>query len=485
MEYTYQIRPINLTSHMELLIEAGARLRGIANASVWPVIPALPSYGQGRDHIGPRYTSLIHGEHLVNVTIRGQDPESSLIDGTGNYWWNRHESGEENKHKITRGSLVEFLHTTNLVIESIGLRNSPFWTVHPYDCDHVHIRNVHIRNPHHSPNTDGFDPDSSRHVTIEDSSYDGGDDCVAIKSGWDCFGIDYGTPCSHITIRNLTCWTNSISLGSEISGGLEHIHASNLYFPNGTFHPIRLKTGQSRGGYIRNVTIRDVVVLAGELKGSALDVNMNLYTGRNDGRNPSCPADWTPPHASIVEDLVFSDWNGRAAHWWTDNHESSFDFWGISAESPVRNVWLQDIYFPERKTRNGSTSSGASSWSCRHIENITAVNGTITPWPPCEGVQVVNPPPENGSSRKSATTTPSKERQRLNYSAEASSFPSRIFFPVVAFLDKDIREYTLPVLLWVIAILLVLLVLAVSSFFFFPKKKVVSFFDHALPMNLK
>ena len=40
----------------------------------------------------------------------------------------------------------------------------------------------------HSYTEIGWDPDSSTNVLIEDSSYEGGDDCVSIKSGWDCFG---------------------------------------------------------------------------------------------------------------------------------------------------------------------------------------------------------------------------------------------------------------------------------------------------------
>ena len=43
----------------------------------------------------------------------------------------------------------------------------PFWTVHPFDCQHVTIRNIDIWNPAHSPNTDGVDPDSCSDVLIE------------------------------------------------------------------------------------------------------------------------------------------------------------------------------------------------------------------------------------------------------------------------------------------------------------------------------
>ena len=52
------------------------------------MIPGAPSYGQGRDKPGPRYTSLLHGEHLKNVTIRG-DGAGSVLDGQGAYWWSK------------------------------------------------------------------------------------------------------------------------------------------------------------------------------------------------------------------------------------------------------------------------------------------------------------------------------------------------------------------------------------------------------------
>ena len=37
----------------------------------WPLMSPLPSYGYGREHKGPRYGSLIHGQDLKDVTITG------------------------------------------------------------------------------------------------------------------------------------------------------------------------------------------------------------------------------------------------------------------------------------------------------------------------------------------------------------------------------------------------------------------------------
>ena len=53
------------------------------------------------------------------------------------------------------------------------------------------------------PNTTA-DPDSCENATFVDSIYEGGDDGVAIKSGWDCFGLDVARPSRNTVLRNLT-----------------------------------------------------------------------------------------------------------------------------------------------------------------------------------------------------------------------------------------------------------------------------------------
>lgn len=49
--------------------------------------------------------------------------------------------------------------SSDIVITNITLRDSPFWTLHPYDCKNITIRNVTILAPiFEAPNTDGIDP---------------------------------------------------------------------------------------------------------------------------------------------------------------------------------------------------------------------------------------------------------------------------------------------------------------------------------------
>ena len=179
---------------------------------------------------------------------------NGTIDGQGKVWWSKQKSGNI---QYTRGRLIQFMWCKDLEISHITVRNSPFWTIHPYDCGNVTIRGVTILNPVDSPNTDGIDPgmhwkwschgiltilthiiwvclpydfnawngrldlfsdalliallvivnfflsDSCRNVLIEDCYISVGDDCIAIKSGWDQYGISYGRASSNIVIRNI------------------------------------------------------------------------------------------------------------------------------------------------------------------------------------------------------------------------------------------------------------------------------------------
>lgn len=241
---------------MTLHLEKGAKITGTRKFELWPVIPFLPSYGRGRDHPGPRYSSLIHGENLVDVAVTG---ERSVIDGQGMVWWIRHTSKKE---VYTRGHLIEFLNCTDILLENLVLKNSPFWTVHPWSCNNVHIKNVHVKNPLYSPNTDGFDPDSSSNVLIEDCSYTGSDDAISIKSGWGCFGLDYNVPSRNILIRNLQTkyGESGVAIGSEVSGGVQNVTVEDCVFHNPVKAGVRIKSGQGRGGYIKDILYNRIEV---------------------------------------------------------------------------------------------------------------------------------------------------------------------------------------------------------------------------------
>jgi len=377
----YHIRPINLTSHFILLIKKGATISAVADERAWPVIPPLPSYGQGRDHKGPRYTSLLHGENLQNVTVQGEGVDS-VVDGQGEYWWNMRRNGLD---KFTRGNLFECMHCSKVRLYNLRLVNSPFWTNHFYDCDDVHVKNVTIEAPETSLNTDGWDPDSSRNVLIEDSYYSGGDDCVAIKSGWDCFGQEYGKPSVNITVRNVSCNGKfaGIAIGSEMTGGVENVTVERVRFAKAN-KPANIKVGNTRGGYVKNIVYRDITV-NGPIE-QAIHVDFFHY---NDSPNPSCPDDWKPPSLPQISDLYFERINGVQA---ILSGNETFHFAAYD-KSPIRNVHMEAVNFP--------LPEHGAGWncSCRTLTEFTTEctgvtgtikNQTVTPWPPCDGFEIVD-----------------------------------------------------------------------------------------------
>lgn len=100
--------------------------------------------------------------------------------------------------------------------------------------------------------------DSCTNVRIEDCYIVSGDDCVAVKSGWDEYGIAFGWPTKQLIIRRLTCispYSAVIALGSEMSGGIEDVRAEDIVAIN-TESGVRIKTAVGRGGYVKDIYVQ-------------------------------------------------------------------------------------------------------------------------------------------------------------------------------------------------------------------------------------
>ncbi|XP_073045085.1 probable polygalacturonase isoform X2 [Primulina eburnea] len=242
----------NLSSHFTLYLHSDAVLLASQDIDSWPVVDPLPSYGHGRDAAGGRYISLIFGTNLTDVVITG---ENGTIDGQGELWW---QQFHRKKLKYTRPYLIEIMHSNNIQISNLTLVNSPSWNIHPVYSSNIIIQGITILAPITSPNTDGINPDSCTNTRIEDTYIVSGDDCIAVKSGWDEYGISYGMPTKQLLIRRLTCvspYSAAIALGSEMSGGIEDVRAQDITALH-TESGVRIKTAVGRGGYVKNIYVK-------------------------------------------------------------------------------------------------------------------------------------------------------------------------------------------------------------------------------------
>nr|GMC98068.1 probable polygalacturonase [Ipomoea batatas] len=246
----------NLTSHFTLFLDQDAVILASQDENEYPVIEPLPSYGRVRDTQGGRFISLIFGTNLTDVIITGNN---GTLDGQGSLWWDKFHNRTLN---YTRPYLIEIMYSENIQISNLTLLNSPSWNVHPVYSSDIIIEGITIIAPTRSRNTDGINPDSCINTRIQDCYIVSGDDCIAVKSGWDEYGIAFGMPTKHLVIRRVTCISPTsavIALGSEMSGGIEDVRAEDIVAIN-TESSVRIKTGVGRGGYVKDIYVRRVTM---------------------------------------------------------------------------------------------------------------------------------------------------------------------------------------------------------------------------------
>lgn len=337
----------NLTSRMTLYLASGAVIKATQDTANWPLADPLPSYGRGRELPGGRYMSFILGDGVHDVIITG---ENGTIDGSGDAWWNM---WRQRTLQFTRPHLIEFMHSRHIIISNVILKDSPFWNVHPIYCSNFVVRYATILAPADSPNTDGVDPDSSSNVCIEDSYISTGDDLVAIKSGWDEYGIAYGRPSSHITIRRLTGSSPyaGIAIGSETSGGVEHVLAEHINLFN-VGVGIHLKTNIGRGGFIKNITVSNIYI---ENARRGIKISGDVGDHPDDGFNSSA--------IPVVTDITM-----RTI--WGQNVLQPGLVKGIKT-APFTNICISDINL------YGSLKETAP-WECSDVEGFAL---KVSPWP--------------------------------------------------------------------------------------------------------
>lgn len=326
----------DLSSHLTVFLAKGATILGSQDSSKWGIADALPSYGRGLEFPGGRHRSLINGYKLTDVVITG---DNGTIDGQGLIWWNWFSSGALN---LSRPHLVELIDSQNIVLSNITFINSPAYALHPVYCSNVHIHNISIYAPPESPYTVGIVPDSSSQVCIKNVSIRTGYDAIALKSGWDKYGIAYGKPTTDVHIKQVSLEAStgsSLALGSEMSGGISGILIEQIQLCNSLIG-VELRTTIGRGGYISNIMISDV-----ELRNVKTAVSFSGHKGKHPD------VDFDPNAIPVFDRITLRNVVG-------ENISRAGNLIGIE-ESPFTSICLRNISLP--------VLMPSDSWVCSYV----------------------------------------------------------------------------------------------------------------------
>lgn len=344
----YLTGPIRLQSHITLFLDAGATIKFSTNFDDY--LPMVPSRWEGLSVTN--FSPLISAYQAKDVAIVGR----GTLDGQGQAWWDflhklrankdlprskwQEEFARLNKGIIAemnyaplnvgflRPPFIQLYECTNVLVDGVTIRNSPFWNVSPLYCEDVNVHGVSIISPSNSPNTDGINPDSCRNVHISDCLVDVGDDCITIKSGRDADGRRVGKPIENCTVVNCTLLHgHGLSIGSEMSGGVKNIVVDNCIL-DGTDNGIRIKSTRGRGGVIENVRISNLVMR--NIPKVAI-----LLTTFYTKSNPEPVSDRTP----IFRDIHFSGITGAG--------NVACEITGLT-EMPIENVTFSDMQLTGR-----------------------------------------------------------------------------------------------------------------------------------------
>ena len=241
--------PIVLKNNITLNIAAGSMLLGSPDHADYPELQVFRAPGR---------QSLISADHSRNIAITG----GGVIDGNGESWWTeaRATPGAGIVGQVVfRPRLVVFNYCRHIRIEGVTVQNSPSWQIVPYYSDDIVIRNIRVLAPYPSPNTDAIDPFSSSNIVIDHVYADTGDDNIAIKSG-EINSPGPDAPSKNITITDCTFeHGHGLSIGSEIAGGAQNIHAERVSFI-GTDQGIRIKANRDRGNDVSNISFKDITM---------------------------------------------------------------------------------------------------------------------------------------------------------------------------------------------------------------------------------
>lgn len=368
--------PIHLKNNVNLHLQEGAEI--LFSTKPEDYYPLVHTSFEGTELMN--YSPLIYAFKANNIGITGKGILNGQADAL-NWWpwcgkkiygWKEgmpNQNNEQNRPRLEqmaednipvgdrvfghdhylRPSLIEPFECNRVLIEGVKIINAPFWVIHPVKCTDVIVDGVTVES--HGPNNDGCDPEYSKNVIIRNSTFNTGDDCIAIKSGRNADGWRVAIKSENIIVQNckMIDGHGGVVIGSEISAGVSNVFAENCEMSSPELdRAIRIKTNSKRGGIIENVYVRNIEV--GIVKEAVLKLNMfyNVY-GNQTGA-------YLPVIRNINLENIRVKNGGQ---------------YGVLAkgyeQSPILDVTLKDVTIEKADT----------AYSLENVKNIRFINTSI------------------------------------------------------------------------------------------------------------
>lgn len=274
----YTMGSIFLKNNVQLNIDQNVLILGSTNFKDYPEIQTRIA---GIETSWP--AALINIIDVNNAAVTG----AGTVNARGKFCWDMYWEMRKDYDKRGLRWVVDYdakrvrtllvQNANNISIKNTTFKNAGFWTVQVLYASYVTIDGIVIKNNEdgHGPSTDGIDIDSSDWVLVENADIDCNDDNFCIKAGRDWDGLRVNRPAEYIVIRKCVARRGAglVTLGSETSGGIRHVLATDLEAKH-TDNGLRIKSAFTRGGTVEDIYFENSIL---DSVNNAYQFNLNWY----------------------------------------------------------------------------------------------------------------------------------------------------------------------------------------------------------------